>query len=258
MRVQPNVQYGERDGVPLRLDLFHPGQGELAPVVLMIHGGGWISGTKNDYHDEASWLCEQGFAVAVPEYRLAPLYPFPAAIADIQLATSFLRNESKRLEIDSERVGAIGNSAGGHLAAMTGLCTKPFNHEVEVAPVQAVVNICGLADIRNPRETNFDIAIPFIEQFMSCGYEGNEQAYADASPVTYVCPEVAPILIIHGSDDDVVKPEVSAQLHEALSECGAESYFYEMPGEAHSFSFDGWMKVRELYLDFLSKKLGVS
>ena len=93
---------------------------------------------------------------------------------------------------------------------------------------------------------------------MDCSYQDNEAAYADASPVTYVRPDVAPMLIIHGCEDDVVKPQVSKDLHEALSETGAESYLYELPGEAHSFTYGGWMKVREVYLDFLQKKLGVT
>ncbi len=199
------------------------------------------------YSEEVEWFASQGFAAATIEYRLAPLYPFPAAIEDAQAFVSFARAKAAELGIDPGRIAAFGNSAGGHLASVlgTGYGDGPR--------VDAVVDVCGLTDMRNPAETQFPISMSFIEQFLGGPYAGREDAYASASPVVHIDGPRCPFLIVHGVEDDVVPVDQSRRLRDALVGAGGEATLVELPGEGHSFSFDAWDRIRNESVSFLKR-----
>src|SRR5438105_13355138 len=118
MKVVLNEVYADVDGVNLRYDMIAAQATEALPAVICIHGGGWVSGDKNDMHDVARFFAANGYAAFCPQYRLAPLYPFPAAVEDCRRFVAFLRDKAHELKIIPESIGSIGNSAGGHLSAM--------------------------------------------------------------------------------------------------------------------------------------------
>lgn len=241
----------ESDGLRLEYDLFHPGA-ERVPLVVFLHGGGWISGDRSMYHEEAAWFAEHGFAGACIEYRLAPLYPFPAAVRDAQAFVRHARQSAAALGVDAGKIGAFGNSAGGHLAQMLGLCRDGGPAGV-VEPVQAFVSVCGISDLR-PGDAADALAMGFIEQFMGGGYEGNEDAYAAASPIVQQ-PVCGPALLVHGDEDDIVPVDQSSLLAARLREFGNDVQYAELPGEQHSFTFGAWMEVRRLALEFFRRTL---
>lgn len=240
------------DGAMLSFDFMRPdGEGPY-PLVVFLHGGGWISGDKTMYRDEAIWLAGQGFACACIEYRLAPLYPFPVPVADCQDFIKFSREIAPVLAIDPENITAIGNSAGGHLALMLGMCQSRFGEAGGSAErVNAVVDICGIADMGNPSDVHYPLAMQFLEQFMDGGYEGRENIWSAASPLNYVQEAQGRYLVIHGSEDEVVPVEQSRKLAQGLSSAGLPCRFVELDGEAHSFSFEAWDRIRNEYLRFL-------
>ena len=157
MIVLPNQVYAEPGGIPLTFDFFRPDNG-VPPLLVFLHGGGWISGDKSMYREEAVWFAERGFACACISYRLAPLHPFPCAVEDALAFVRYARNEAEELQIDANRIGAMGNSAGAHLAAMLGVLPDR---------VQAVADVCGITDLTNPRDVHLPIAMAFLEQFMN-------------------------------------------------------------------------------------------
>ena len=206
------------------------------------------------YSDEAAWIAEQGFAAAVIDYRLAPLYPFPAAVQDTQSFMRYARENSNVLKIDPARIAAFGNSAGGHLACMLGLCDDTFGIESDTShKVNAVIDVCGLTDMRDPGETQYDISFSFIEQFLGGMYAGNEDKYAAASPLAHIDESDCPFFIAHGMMDDVVPPTQSSKLHEALTANGVKSTLLELPHDGHSFTYESWDKIREGYIAFLKE-----
>jgi acetyl esterase/lipase len=250
MTCRSGLEY-ESDGLRLEYDLFLP-EGEAAPLIVFLHGGGWISGDRSMYHEEAAWFAGHGFAGACIEYRLAPLYPYPAAVRDAQAFVAHARKSGAELGFDGGRMAAFGNSAGGHLAQMLGLCREGGTARV-VEPVQAFVSVCGISDLR-PGDAADPLAMGFIEQFMGGGYEGNEGAYASASPVT-LQPVCGPALLVHGDDDDIVPVEQSRRLAARLQEFGNDVQYVELPGEQHSFTFGAWSEVRRMALEFLRRAL---
>src|SRR5688572_25691611 len=92
-----------------------------APAIICIHGGGWVSGDRSDMHYVAEYFSNAGFAAFCPQYRLSPLYTYPAPLEDIASFIRYLREKADSLGILPDSIGVFGNSAGGHLAAMSGL-----------------------------------------------------------------------------------------------------------------------------------------
>lgn len=231
-------------------DLFRPA-GDPAPLILMLHGGGWISGDQSMYHEEAAWFTEQGFACATVGYSLAPLSTFPAPVADVQTMLTYARDNAEALGIDKDRIFSFGNSAGGHLSAMLGACTAHLESGEQIQPVDAAVAICPITDLRKPHESHFPIAFSFIEQFMGTFYDDDIATWEKASPVTHLTETTPPFLLFHGSDDDVVPVTQSRQFHAALIQHGTPSEYYELTGEGHSFTLAAWTQIREQTVEFL-------
>lgn len=241
--------YAEPNGLPLRYDFFRPDSDIPIPLVVCIHGGGWISGEKEGMHDVAEMLASQGYAAACPQYRLAPLHPFPAPVEDILAFVTHMRASSEWLGIDPQRFASLGNSAGGHLAAMAGLS------KYADSMVQAVVDICGISDVTDPHGQHFPISIGFLEQFMAQPFAGNEELYRLASPLHQVQSGAPPFLIVHGEADDIVPFGQSIALSNKLQEVGTETELHILPGEGHAFSFESWMEIEMLILNFFQKSL---
>lgn len=231
-------------------DFFRPDTDEAVPVVVLVHGGGWISGDKRDYHPEAIWLANQGYAAACVSYRLAPLHPFPAAVQDIQ---AFLRyvTTARHLNVDPSRVVTFGNSAGGHLACMAGLCRQDLATAQPAVLPAAVVSLCSITDVRGYEASHFPIAFSFLEQFLGGPERGRERVYAAASPVFHANEDAPPFLIVHGTDDEVVPVQQSRGLYSALCAHGVPAQLLEFEGEGHNYTYDAWLRIRELTLELL-------
>jgi acetyl esterase/lipase len=253
MRTLMDQAYAESGGIPLRFDLFLPDVPGPVPLVICIHGGGWLSGERAGMHDVAAELAGLGFAAACPEYRLAPLHVFPAAVQDLQRFVAFVRGRSTDWNVHSSMIAALGNSAGGHLAAMLAVTDGKFLDEPAgiSTRVNAAVAICPLTNLVEPRERHFEISLAFIEQFLGGPYEGREDLYRAASPVHHVDSSSAPMLIVHGGADDIVPVGQSAELSRALEAAGVPHRLRVLPDEGHAFSQAGWEAVRDAYVEFL-------
>ena len=236
-------------GIELRYDFFRPNSEEVLPLVICLHGGGWISGCKEDARDLALGLARNGFAAACPNYRLAPLHPFPAAVDDARFFVEFARSKSDEWMIDPARLGSVGNSAGGHLSAMLGLSTDPAQR------VDAVVDICGLTDLTRPAEQHFPIAWGFLEQFMAVPYDGNEKLWESASPLWQLREGLPPFYVIHGIEDDVVPIAQSDVLVGALKRLGNQVEYLRIPGEDHNFNGGSFGMIERGYLSYFKEKL---
>ena len=232
-------------------DFFRPDTDERVPLVILIHGGGWISQDKHVYRDEALWLAQQGYAAACISYRLAPLNPFPAAVADVQAFVKYVRRGEHEFNIDPARIVAFGNSAGGHLACMAGVCEAEIDTNDLAERPNAVVSLCGITDIRGYEKTHFPISFSFVEQFMGGPERDMPEAYALASPLTHVKEGAPPFVIVHGTDDEVVPVEQSRALYSSLCSVGAPAQLHEFSGEGHSYSYEAWIRIRELTLELL-------
>ena len=261
---------------PLVVDIYMPPKGKAPkPLVLYIHGGGWVSGhTRHggalaNFPAALARLASEGFVVASLEYRLAAEAPFPAQVQDARAALRFLKSNAARYGIDPTRTGIWGGSAGGHLAALTALSCGDASLDAAgtKAPlgsecVQAAAIWYGVYDfaaLSASRPGGQDAA---AAKLLGCDGPCTPEKFAAASPVTYVDAKDPPFLIIHGDEDKTV-PVAQSHLGEArLKGAGVPVESIYIPGVDHSFIGATPQQTREATLkavnatfDFLHHQL---
>ncbi len=234
-----NTTYCTVDGLDLKLDLYFPDHMDGPwPVAVYIHGGAWQGGDKSGGAGfrEVPELLEHGYLVASVNYRLAPQYRFPAMIEDVKCAVRYLRAHAADYNLDPERIGAWGSSAGGHLVALLGV-TDPGDglegqgdYQDQSSRVQAVVDMFGPADIRLATD-----AVATLERVFGIS-DPSAPIFELASPVVYATSDDPPFLILHGTEDPVVPAVHSEALHQALTDAGVASTLILVEGAGHGFA----------------------
>ncbi len=239
-----NVIYADRDGgVSLSMDIVRPkGLTSPRPVVLWLHGGGWAFGNRRLMHPLAETTASLGYVSASASYRLANRNcHFPAQVEDAAAAVRFLRRYAADYRIDPDRIVIGGESAGGHLALMVGLCRETRiigdePHEDVSTSVCGVVNIYGPTMLAPLEEGGGLHVAPIVKNFMGCTEKEHPDRYRDASPITWVSAAAPPILTLHGEWDSIVPFSQATLLKDACHNCGARNDFGRVRYAEH-----GWI-----------------
>lgn len=245
-----------------KLDLYIPNEGENLPLIIWVHGGAWLGGSKERYAPME--YLKSGYAGASINYRLSQHAIFPAQIEDVKAAVRWIRANAETYRLDPNRFAAWGASAGGHLVAMLGTAGDITEFEVGEnldvsSQVQAVVNYFGPTDFlqmdahRLPDGLVHDAPDSPESKLVGGPIQEHEDRVARANPITYVSKADPPILIIHGDQDKLVPYHQSVLLKEALEAVGAPVTFYKVEGGGHGGFKDP--KVPELTKAFLEKHL---
>jgi acetyl esterase/lipase len=252
--VQRDVVYCTMEDVPLAMDVYTSAGVSDAPAIIHVHGGAWTRGQKSTTSRmEIYALARAGFVVFSINYRLAPEYKFPAMIEDVKCAVRSIRAHADDYHVDADRIGALGESAGGHLVALLGTSDKSAGFDVgeyleQSSRVQAVVDLYGPADLDNHPQQMWGKVFP-IDQLES------------ASPVTYVSADDPPFLILHGNQDALVPFEPSQLLYERLTAVGVEAELVTVKNAGHAFTaVNGEIdpsreEITELIVDFFVEQL---
>ena len=255
---------------PQIVDIYVPATPGPHPLVLYIHGGGWIgghtrhSGALADFPAVLAKLASEGFVVASLEYRLSAEAKFPAQLQDSNAAIRFLRKNATTYHIDGARVGLWGGSAGGHLAALTGVTCRDTSLDPAAATdgcVQAVVTWYGVYDFTGMAANNDGNSAGM--RLLGCDGPCPDRVRA-ASPVTYIDVKDPPFLLIHGEADKVVPVAQSREGEAMLRKAGVPVEPIYIPGVDHSFigttpasTRDATLKAINATFDFFHKTLGV-
>ena len=245
-----NITYAVAGGVDLKLDVYKPrAAGPPRPTIVFIHGGGWVTGAKED---AVLWLVpwlEAGWSAVNVEYRLARRAPAPAAVEDARCALRWVARYAADHGFDPARIVVSGDSAGGHLALATAMlpqsagfdrgCTVPYPAgtnswvsvpEWNVVPA-AVVSWYGITDVAEMLSSGPGARGYAIEWL---GSNPNRDALARTlSPITYVRAGLPPVISIHGDADQVVPYSHAVHLHEALTRAGVRNRLITIPGGRH-------------------------
>lgn len=243
-QVKWDVIYCQVAKVELTMDLYCPQAGYAPyPLVVYVHGGGWTGGNKRGGAGllDLPTLLAHGYVVASIDYRLAPRWKFPAQAEDVFCAIRYLRAHAEELQIDPQRIGAYGSSAGGHLVSLLGTADEtaflgPCPWEAS-ARVQAVVNMFGptdfaLFDLTSPK--NLDKGLRVFGTV-----DLNDPIFLRASPVTWVCPDDPPFLILHGEYDQTVPLAHAQALYARLVSVGVPVELIVVKNAGHGFSPTG-------------------
>jgi acetyl esterase/lipase len=238
--VHTDATYGISGGETLRLDIFEPAgdnDSPARPAIILIHGGGWTSFDKSTMRNLAQFLARWGFVAVPVDYRLFrdDASRWPAQLDDVQRAVRWVQANSAKYNIDPNRIGAYGHSSGGQLALLLGMIDTRDNSDPTLAKysskVQAVVDASGPTDFT--MHVNDD-ATKFLASF----FGADPKVWRDASPITHVAKSNAPILLIHGTRDDMVPIAESEALNDALTKAGANVQFLRLDSD-HMFREPG-------------------
>jgi len=251
----------------LKMRLYLPEAGEKSnPAVLLIHGGAWIGGWRGLMDWYGKRLAEKGYVAASIGYRRMPKYGFPECLYDCKAAVRYLRLNAVDLNIDPDRIGVLGNSAGGHLAAM--LATTPDgqlegpDNPGPSTEVQAAVIMYGVFDLNYYRRPKgyirlFGFTTRFIRAFVADAPAGPYDSYDAASPATYLGPHVCPMLLVHGKKDKQVPYAQSETVYNQLNRLGVEAQLITVK-YGHAFDYfhhKTRKKVFDQILNFLDRHL---
>ena len=234
-----SVQYTESRPKEM-MDIYVPTAAGALPVVVYIHGGGWMSGSRAPAQGPADHFNGQGYVFCSIDYRFSAEAPYPAQIEDCKCAIRFLRANAAKYHIDPKHIGVWGDSAGGHLVALLGLTPKVRRLEgtegwrKQSSTVQAVLDWYGPTDLRaGGLGTTYanDYGIHAVKALL--GGSTDAKLAADASPITFVSKDAPPFLIMHGDKDDLVPVEQSQKLYDALKADGDDATLQIVAGAGH-------------------------
>jgi acetyl esterase/lipase len=239
------LEYGQAGGESLTMDYYAPAGKGLHPIAIIIHGGGYQRGNSKSGSEAycADFLAPAGYAVFSINYRLAPRYPYPYMVYDVERAVRYLRHNAAEWNANPHQIALVGGSAGGFLSSIVGLLDAPGDPKVsdpvdrESARPDAVVTLyaqSSFATVPLNRDVHalLDASIARV---------GEKEALRQASPITYVHPGAPPFLLIQGDQDEYIPYTEDTNLQTALRKVGVRCDIIRIPGGKHGTG--GWHKL---------------
>ena len=255
-----DLVYGHAGGKDLKLDLYLPdeaGGTRPRPIIIFLHGGGWKIGGKAEIEPYVPLITTAGYAVASVDYRLSDDARFPAQIFDCKTAVRWVRANAARYGLNPARIGVLGFSAGGHLAALLGTSegVKTLEDRSEGSAeassrVQAVCTVSGPVDLTIP--THSLIGKVSIKGLLGGTAQQKPDLACSGNPALYATHDDAPTLLIYGDQDTLVLPVNAKILSEALRKVGVEASVITVKGGKHVPFFE---PQQQTALEFFGRHL---
>lgn len=231
--VMHTIDYQEFSGAMMSLDFYPADVSEgPAPCLVVIHGGGWDNGSRQEFSSASHRLARRGIAVAALDYRLAPGATWPAQADDVRVAISALKQQADALAIDPQKIILMGRSAGGQIAQA-------------VAASGTVPNLRGCIALYSPADMHFaykhanqkDIldSGKLLRQYLGGSPTDAKTAYDSASAYCLITRRTVPMLLMHGANDELVWQKQSSRLSERLTQNGVKHVYLELPWATHAF-----------------------
>ena len=255
-----DIEFANPDNQHLQVNVARPKGGDgLLPAVVCIHGGGFRAGKRESYDRLCVTLAERGYVAITVTYRLAPAYPFPAAVQDCKAAVRWLRANAAKYHVDPARIGVTGGSAGGHLAQFLGVTAGVKEFEGEGNPEQSsavacVVNFYGPSDLTKSYGKSVDAA-EVLPLFFGGSLHTKWREHITGSPLYWVTPNAAPTLCVHGTDDKYVAYEQAGWIVDRLKASAVEAELLTLEGAGHGFKGADLEKAEKALLVFFDKHL---
>jgi acetyl esterase len=222
--VTRNVEYAEAGGTPLLLDAYIPSGSGLHPAMLVIHGGNWDSGDKEDMAPVGELVANEGFAAFVVDYRLVPAGSYPAAVEDVRSAVRWIRTNAARYGVDPTRIGAFGVSAGGHLATM--LATVGTGSTDRGARIRVALSWSGPQDLTL-------LPSSVVQAFVGCPIDACPERWRSASPSSHVDPTDGAVLLAN-STAELVPLSQAVEMAAILRRNHVPTKLIRVPGSEHA------------------------
>jgi acetyl esterase len=250
-----DIEFANAGGVRLTLDAHVPDSSGPFPTAILVHGGGWVAGDKQQYITYLFQpLSDAGFAWFSINYRLAPQFHFPADADDVESAIRFIKGNAAKYRVDLRRIALIGESAGGHLVSYVGARNR------RDARVAAVVSMYGIHDFVAAAVAWKPLPHELLDLFGITAVNADTvPILIQASPVVYVSKDMPPFLLMHGSKDEDVPYEQSVEMCENMKKAGARCDLITIEGAPHGMDHwephPEWLWYKKALVDWLTKTL---
>ena len=263
LKTERDIVYRKENATELKLDIVSPEKGEGPfPTVLVIHGGAWRSGDKTHVGPVLMDFAQHGYVAVSPQYRFCPKDIFPAQVNDVKAAVRWIKTNAKKYRIDPDRIGAIGFSAGGHLALMLGVTGPNDGLEGDKSAaspdsrIKAVVNYFGPTDLG--AKDIPDVSKPLVKDFLGVSAEEKPELAAKASPRSYLSKDDAAILTFQGTKDPLVPFTQAVTLAEAMTAAGVPGRVELLIGAQHGWGGIEMEHTRDQTFRFFDQYLTVA
>lgn len=244
IKIDNDVEYKNVNGLSLKADVYYPSDpSKKYPGIAMVHGGGWISGSKENEKFMAMELASKGYVVIAVGYRLADVAKFPAGVEDIESGIQWLKRNHQKYSLRKKKIAVLGESAGAQIATLVGVKKKN--------KIRAIVNVDGIVSFIHPEAEESTYAA----YWLGGDRDINLKNWTEASPLEFVDENTPPTLFInssqprfHAGRDDMMKK---------LKSYNIPTEFHEIKDTPHSFwSAEPWFTETLNYtVDFLNKIL---
>ncbi len=258
--IKNDIVYATVADEELKLDLATPkGLDRAVPAIVMIHGGGWMGGKRQDMTGVMKEAAARGFVSATVSYRFAPKHRFPAQVEDVKCAVRYLRANAEQLKIDPKRIGAMGISAGAHLSMMLGALDSSDGMEGEggnpdqSSKVQAVVSYVGPVNLARPSYT--DTQTQILENFLGGKPLEKQDDCRKASPLTYISKGDAPMLCFFGTKDPLIANDQAPIIADALSSAEIPARVEMIVGAGHGWAGPEMQRTLDASMSFFDQHL---
>jgi acetyl esterase/lipase len=258
--ITPDVVYGHKHGLAMTFDVFQPAGTSNGAGILFMVSGGWYSRWTPPEQMTALFqpLLDRGFTVFAVRHGSSPKFSIPEAVSDVRRAVRFIRKHAGNYEVDPERLGVFGLSAGGHLSLMLGTAADqgktnaPDPVERESSRVAAVVAVVAPTDLRIMVWDAPD-HLPAYKRFPALDLEMDQAA--DNSPIVHVTNDDAPTLLIAGDQDELVPIAHSENILKAFKQKGVVAELLVIEGAGHGFQGEDQKKAFDALADWFEKHL---
>lgn len=282
VQLLPDLPYVRHGDKALQLDLYLPVQAKGAgfsvnpanpvrPAIVLVHGGGWRSGSRDNLGAMAIRLAERGYVCAAISYRLSTEARYPAAIHDVKAAVRWMRSHASLYHVNPHQIAMAGGSAGGQIAALVGVTNDMASFDMQAggsiassavsSSVQAVINIDGLSEFTSEEVRRYEDdprkKTTAAGDWLGGSYAEKMAIWKEASPLTHVSKDTPPFLFISSAQKrfSLGREEMMAKM-KAL---GIATKHVQLPDTPHSFwLFDPWLEPTvDAVSEFLEKVFAV-
>jgi acetyl esterase/lipase len=234
--VEYDVLFGRGGGRDLKCNVYMPPQqGSARPAVLLIHGGGWVSGDRSQLHGYGILLGRIGYVCVATEYRLAGEAKWPAQLHDVKAALRWMRASAGRLGIDPDKISVEGNSAGAHLSLMVAATPNAAQFEGDGGNAGEPTDVAACIAFYAPTQLHLPDQPPRDEWSFLFGRGYTLETVRAASPIHYAGSGFSPTLLITGNKDELVPDEASFRMYRALIDAGARAELHVYADAPHAF-----------------------
>jgi len=228
------LEYSHPNGIPLKLRLYRCATRAPAPCVLMVHGGGWNSGSPEEFPALQRHMARSGYAVVALEYRFAPASPWPAQREDVLAALRWLKEHAEEYGIEPQRFVLMGHSAGGQIA-------EAVAYGAHDAAIRGCIAFYSPADLHYAyefaRADDILNSLKLVKEYMGGTPAEARSNYDSASGILLADASSPPTLLLHGGRDELVWFRQSERLDQRLQNLGVPHYFVCLPWATHAFDY---------------------